>query len=33
MTVKKVTMVVAMATQPGLEWEQITFDMLKRLGC
>ena len=26
-TVKKVTMVVAMATQPGLEWEQITFDV------
>ena len=26
-TVKKVTMVVAMATQPGLEWERITFDM------
>ena len=26
-TVKKVTMVVAMATQPGLEWERITFDV------
>ena len=26
-TVKKVTMVVAMALQPGLEWERITFDM------
>ena len=26
-TVKKVTMVVAMATQPGLGWERITFDM------
>ena len=26
-TVKKVTMVVAMATRPGLEWERITFDM------
>ena len=25
--VKKVTMVVAMATQPGLEWERITFDV------
>ena len=26
-TVKKVTMVVAMALQPGLEWERITFDV------
>ena len=26
-TVKKLTMVVAMALQPGLEWEQITFDV------
>ena len=27
LTVKKVTMVVAMALQPGLEWERITFDV------